>query len=110
MTTVRPNIDQADPHATYDARFRAVIGAIATERRFQAAAYVWGRQDAGDDKLRTACVETHYSAYDPAWMFANFASGEANDYAEGRRTNLQPIREQYDRFLNALHQGWVQDS
>jgi len=68
------------------------------ERHAMALAYVWGREDAGDRRLRD--TEQGSDRYNPSdFSFANFAANEADAYQREQRTSLENIRDQYERFL-----------
>lgn len=64
----------------------------------QAASYVWGREDAGDKALQLA-LDAYLVDIDASWAFFCFAGQEAREYQDQKRTMLQPIKAQYQRFL-----------
>jgi hypothetical protein len=70
------------------------------ERYMQALWYAWGREDAGDRRLREASGERVL-----AMDFAAFAADEADAYDREQRTMLGPIQDQYDRFLAVITPG-----
>jgi len=70
------------------------------ERNQQALWYAWGREDAGDRRLRDA---SHYRIV--AIDFADFAADEADAYDRQQRTMLSCIVDQYDRYVNAVTAG-----
>jgi len=64
----------------------------AAIRRAQAAAYAWGREDAGDRRIRECTFSTD-------WHFATYAGDEAESYYRGERGSLSSIQDQYARFV-----------
>ena len=78
-------------------------------RYLNAMAYVWGREDAGDRKLRLALQRTMQDVFSPELLFANFAANEADAYQREEVTSLQCVQMQYDRFLEAIKAGAIAD-
>ena len=71
----------------------------AHQRYEQALWYVWGRQDAGDDRTRGS-RSGHYLSDD--FGFAEFAALEAERYDRQHECMLSCISDQYRRFLDGL--------
>jgi hypothetical protein len=72
----------------------------AHERHREALWYAWGREDAGDRRLRDASTSRVL-----ALTFADFAATEAQAYASERVSSLAPVHDQYERFVTALTIG-----
>jgi len=70
------------------------------DRKQQALWYVWGREDAGDTRLRDAT-----SARILPWDFATFAAAECEAYVREDACWLGPISDQYDRYVAAVTPG-----
>jgi len=70
------------------------------DRRTQALWYVWGREDAGDARLRDAT-----SARILPWDFATFAAAECEAYVREDACWLGPIADQYNRYVAAVTPG-----
>jgi hypothetical protein len=71
----------------------------ARDRYSHALWYVWGRQDAGDERTKDK-LSGHYLG--DAIAFAEFAALEAEAYDREQRCMLANIRDQYDRFVADL--------
>jgi hypothetical protein len=67
------------------------------DRHTQALWYAWGREDAGDRRLREANGNRVL-----AMDFARFASRECEKYVREETCHLACIGDQYDRFVGAI--------
>lgn len=72
------------------------------DRRTQALWYVWGREDAGDRRLRDASSD-RVLAFD----FADFAARECERYVREDTCWLANIADQYRRFVATLERDSV---
>lgn len=70
----------------------------ATERYQYALWYAWGRDDAGDHRIRS--MPTIGMGTD--FAFAQFCATEAEDYEQQRSCSLRPIHDQYKRFVAVM--------
>jgi hypothetical protein len=68
-------------------------------RHGQALWYVWGRQDAGDERTK-GNVAGHYLGDD--FAFADMAAREAEEYEQEKRVSLENIGDQFKRFVETL--------
>jgi hypothetical protein len=75
------------------------LSAYAHLRYEQALWYVWGRQDAGDERTKGK-LSGHYLGDD--FAFAEFAALEAEAYNRQHRCMLSCISDQYGRFVAKL--------
>jgi hypothetical protein len=75
------------------------LSAYASRRYEQALWYVWGRQDAGDERTKGK-LSGHYLSDD--FAFAEFAALEAEAYDRQHRCMLNNIGDQYGRFVAKL--------
>jgi hypothetical protein len=75
------------------------LSARAHQRYEQALWYVWGRQDAGDERTKGQ-LSGHYLSDD--FAFAEMAALEAESFEREHRCMLNNIGDQYARFTAGL--------
>jgi hypothetical protein len=77
------------------------------DRREGALWYAWGREDAGDRRLRDVENATTTAGPYPclAIAFAQFAAAQCEDYVREQVSSLAPIQGQHDRYVAALTPG-----
>jgi hypothetical protein len=76
------------------------IAAARHDRRLMALYYAWGREDAGDRRLRDLS-QNRVLALD----FAAFAADEAGAFAREKTSSLSAVQDQYARYIAARTVG-----
>lgn len=67
----------------------------------QALWYVWGREDAGDRRLRDMLGGQRVAAFE----FAEYAGQEADAFVREEKSFLPSIHDLYDAFLRRVRRG-----
>lgn len=109
MTQPRQEHPGVDHDArTIECRWNKYLNGRATTRRAQAMAYVWGREDMGDDRINKAITaQQGEHSFGKDWLFANWAGTYADAYVNERCTSLPSIQSQYRTFRYLVEDGYT---